>query len=172
MLLAPFIAGVAVFVLSCTSHEPTVVDPLDPPEVDSLVITPQKPTTAVDAPLAFTVADTTVRGHTVNGVVEWTASGGTIDTSGVFVAAAADTFEVHARRAGLDGYSTVVVSASPETPIPPPTPVSLAAIEVTPRALTIPPRGRQQFSAIGRLSNGNAATVRVNWTASGGSITH
>ena len=107
----------------------------------------------------------------MNGVVEWTASGGTIDTSGVFVAAAADTYEVHARRAGLDGSSTVVVSASPETPVPPPTPVSLAAIEVTPRALAIPPRGRQQFSAIGRLSNGNTATVRVNWTASGGSIT-
>ena len=48
---------------------------------------------------------------------------------------------------------------------------TLAAIEVTPRALNIPPRGTQQFSAIGRLSNGNTATVRVNWTASGGSIT-
>ena len=107
----------------------------------------------------------------MNGVVEWTASGGTIDTGGVFVAAAADTYEVHARRAGLDGNSTVVVSASPETPVPPPTPVTLAAIEVTPRALNIPPRGTQQFSAIGRLSNGNTATVRVNWTASGGSIT-
>ena len=169
--LAPSVACVALLVMSCLSQDPAVVDPLDPPEVDSLVITPQDAATAVDAPVAFVVADTTIHGHTVNGVVEWTASGGTIDTSGVFVAAAADTYEVHARRAGLDGHSIVVVSASPETPVPPSPPVTLAAIEVTPGALRVPPRGTQQFSAIGRLSNGNTATVRVNWTASGGSIT-
>ena len=169
-LLAVSIASAAVLIMSCTSQEPTVTDPLDPPEADSLVITPQDAATAVDVPIAFVVADTTARGNTVNGVVEWTASGGAIDSNGVFVAEAADTYRVRARRAGLDGYSTIVVSPVPETPAPPTPPVTLAAIEVTPGVLKIAPGGKQQFSAIGRLSNGNTATVRVNWTASGGSI--
>ena len=101
MLLSPrslsvaSIAIVAILASSCSTQEPSVIDPLDPPLVDTLVVSPREASTSVDVPVTFSVPDTTVLGHPVSGSVMWTANGGRIDTSGVFVADSAGTYEVH-----------------------------------------------------------------------------
>ena len=166
-LLASSIALVSVFSIACSTQEPSVIDPLDPPEADTLIVAPQEASTAVDVPVTFAVPDTTILGNPVSGAVTWTATGGSIDASGVFVADTAGTFEVRAERGGKLGHAKVVVA--PAAP-PPGTPVTLTGIEVTPPALSMAPGASQQFAAVGRLSNGNSVGVRVNWVATGGTI--
>ena len=75
------------------------MDPLDPPEADTLIVSPQEASTAVDVPVTFAVPDSTVLGTPVAGPV-LDGDGRSIDTSGVFVAERAGTFEVRAERAG------------------------------------------------------------------------
>ena len=165
-LLASSIALASVVVAACTLQEPAVVDSLDPPGADTLIVSPQEAATAVDVPVTFSVPDTTALGNPVSGDVAWSATGGSIDTSGVFVADTAGTYEVLARRGGRNGHASVVVSAAP---VPPP--ATLTGIEVSPATLSLAPGAAQQFAAIGRLSDGSTTTVTVSWAATGGSIT-
>ena len=135
----------AAFTVSCTVQEPSVIDPLDPPQADTLVVSPQEASTAVDVPVTFAVPDTTILGNTVSGAVTWTATGGSIDASGVFVADTAGTYEVRAERGGKDGHARSSFRPRPRAP------VTLSGIEVTPPALSMAPGGTQQFAAVGRL---------------------
>jgi hypothetical protein len=165
-----FASSIAAFLLvSCSSQEPTLADPLDPPVADTLVVSPSHQATVVNTPVTFAVADTTMLGHAITGSVTWTASGGSIDTSGVFIADAEGTYEIHAERGGRDGFASVSVSRA-VAPEPPGPPVTLTAIELTPTNISLAPGGTQQFAAIGRLSNGNLVTVLTDWVATGGTI--
>ena len=91
-LLASSFTLVSVCSLACTPQEPSVIDPLDPPEADTLVVSPQEAATAIDVPVTFAVPDSTILGTPVAGPVTWSATGGSIGIGGVFVAESAGTF--------------------------------------------------------------------------------
>ena len=168
-LLASSVAALSAFVLSCSTHESSLVDPLDPPSgtADSLSIIPQEVQTAVGVAVTFAVSDTSILGNGVDGPITWTANGGSIDADGVFTANSVGTYLVYASRGGQEGSAHVDVSSAPLLPPP----VALTGIELTPAVIGLSPGATQQFAVIGRLSNGNTATVRVDWVATGGAIT-
>ena len=106
------------------------------------------------------MSDNTTTAVTVN----WTATGGTINSAGLFTAgSSAGTFRVIAVRQGDTMADTSAVTVT----LPPPT---LTAVEVTPASVSLETGETQQFSALGRMSDGSTSSVSVNWTETGGTI--
>jgi hypothetical protein len=94
----------------------------------------------------------------------WSATGGTITTSGLYLAGSVEgsyRVIVSAPGTGLADTATVTVTAVPV----------LVGIEVSPAQVNLNPGERRTFSAVGRYSNGSTATVNVTWQATGGTIT-
>jgi hypothetical protein len=95
----------------------------------------------------------------------WSAAGGTVNATGLYTAGAvAGNSQVTATATGtaIAGHATVTIA------IPPP---NLVAIEISPDSARLsynpaPPytNGRQQFNAIGRLSDGSTSVVAVTWS--------
>ncbi len=104
-------------------------------------------------------------GSTGTASIAWSATGGTISSSGLYQAGATTgTFRVVAAQQGGTKADTAVVTIT----APPPT---LQAIEVSPGSVSLAPSASQQFSAVGRMSNGTSSSVTVSWSATGGTIT-
>jgi hypothetical protein len=109
-----------------------------------------------------------------NRAVTWTASGGTINSAGLFTApASAGSFTVTAR--ALTSFrrrsnSTAVASDSAlvtvTLPNPPPPVTGTTQVSVTPTAASLQTGGQQQFTAAVSGSSNTAVT----WSASGGTI--
>jgi hypothetical protein len=94
--------------------------------------------------------------------VEWSATGGTIDSTGAFTAAAAGVYTVYVRgrkhRNSIDSTAVYV------------TPPTLIALVITPGNALLPPGGKQAFTASGRLKGGMTVKVAPTWSATGGTI--
>ena len=104
-------------------------------------------------------------GTTTAAQVTWTATGGTIDTSGVYTNGSTGKYRVMATSvsASLADTATVTVSTS--------APASLVAISVSPESATLQTGATQRFAASGKLSDGTTTTPDVTWTVTGGTIT-
>ena len=133
--------------------------PVTPDIADTLLISPQNATARAGQRVTFTVGDWTSRGNPVSGRTEWTASGGTIDSSGVFSATQVGEYTVSARRGGKAGRARITVTAAVVT-----------AIVITPDSGVVAAGGRFTFSATARRSDGTSGAVVADWTATGGSI--
>src|SRR5579872_2546729 len=98
---------------------------------------------------------------TTNTAVTWTATGGSINTSGLFTAGlTAGTFSVTARSVAdttKSGSAQVIIQAAAPT----------VQVTVNPTSITLAPGGTQQFTAAVTGSSNTAVT----WTATGGTIT-
>ena len=95
---------------------------------------------------------------------EFSATGGTVSSSGLFTAGPAPgVFFVVATNAtsGLADTATVAISGAATT---------LEGVVINPSAASLLPGGRQQFSAVGQLSDGTTAPVLVTWSSTGGQI--
>lgn len=111
----------------------------------------------------------TATGHFSNGTtgsipVTWTATGGTVNGSGSYVAGATTgNYRViaTATAAALADTAAVVIQAAP---------VTLTSVEVTPPLDTLTAGGSRTFSATGHYSDGSSGAVTVTWTATGGTI--
>lgn len=108
-----------------------------------------------------------------NPAVTWTASGGTINSTGLYTApSSAGTYAVTAavatsrRKSNSPGVTSnsAVVTVTPPNPTPPP---AVTRVSVSPTAASLQSGGQQQFSA---TVSGTANTA-VIWSASGGAIT-
>lgn len=143
----------------------------------AVTITPAPPTlTSVTvAPLTVTLVPAATQqfaatGHYSDGSTSttlpmtWTAAGGTVNATGLYTAGAEDgNYQVTATATGtIAGHATVTIAT------PPP---NLVAIEISPDSARLlynpsPPytNGRQQFTAVGRLSNGSTSPVAVTWS--------
>jgi hypothetical protein len=73
----------------------------------------------------------------------------------------AGSFQVIATANGFADTSTVTVTAAAPT---------LVAVELTPASASLQTGGSQQFSVVGRLSNGSTQSVSVTYTATGGTV--
>ncbi len=89
--------------------------------ITALVTNPQTTTIGVDQTVQFVAQGVTSRGENVNVSVRWSASGGTITSSGDFRSSAVGTYQVTARTTSgnLSAGATVHVTDGPITNLPP-----------------------------------------------------
>ncbi|HEX2450386.1 MAG TPA: hypothetical protein VHJ69_04570, partial [Gemmatimonadales bacterium] len=94
--------------------------------------------------------------------MRWEATGGTIASDGTFSAHRPGTYRVIGRsRVHRPDTSVVVVVARQPT---------VERIRVTPRTPELVSGSKRMFTAVGRLPDGTHAAIRVNWSATGGTI--
>jgi hypothetical protein len=125
----------------------------------------------------FTAIGRLVNGRSVPIGVNWSATGGTIDAGGTYVAGdTAGSYRVIASNTAGTHADTATVSISappslppPPTPAPPPAPV-LQKITLVPASVTLAPRATKQFAAYGQTTAGDSVAVSVVYTAAGGTM--
>jgi hypothetical protein len=152
-------------------------------KLKSVDVTPGSATLTPGVTQAFAATGQLASGDTVPIGVSWSASGGTIDAGGLYVAGdAVGTFRVIAiKNAGTLADTAIVTIAAPPSPPPPsdstppvpepaPTPV-LAQVTLVPASATLAPSTTKQFSATGSWSDGTTTTLTPAWSATGGAIT-
>lgn len=131
--------------------------------VVSISVSPSSVSLSTGASRNFSVTATRQDGSTFTPSVTWTATGGTISTSGRYTAGNTDgNFLVIATLQGgtLSDTSTVAVSA----------PV-LQAVILSPSNASIVTGGSRQFTVSGQWSDGATIGPSVNYSATGGTIT-
>lgn len=135
-----------------------------PPTLVSIDLTPNSVALQAGATQQFSVIGKRSDGSTGSVNVTFSATGGTISSTGAYTAgSAAGSFSVIAKQVGglLADTSLVIVT------VPPPT---LVSIDLTPNAVSIAAGASQQFSVVGKLSDGTTQAVSVNYVATGGTI--
>jgi hypothetical protein len=102
--------------------------------------------------------------------VNWSATGGSIDAGGTYVAGdMAGTFRVTATNTAGTLADTVTVTIT-APPLPPPPPV-LQSVTLKPGGVTVAPGASKQFTTFGRTSTGDSVAVAVTFKATGGTVT-
>ncbi len=124
----------------------------------------------------FTAAFKTSAGNTYTFRQIWKTTGGSITSTGAYTApTTAGTYFVIVNREGdsmVDTAAVTVAGGGGTTSGTVGTDYKRPGfwIEVLPSTLKLAPLGTQQFTAVGRTVSGNTYSVRVNWRASGGTI--
>jgi hypothetical protein len=152
------------------------------PDLRSISIAPGTTTLTSGLSQTFLVTGYLKNGRPVPVGVNWSATGGTIDAGGNYVAGdSAGTYHVIATdtRLTLSDTATIVINAAaqppapaepPPPPPPPPAPV-LASVTLTPGTATLAPSATRQFTAFGRTTAGDSISIQAAYTATGGTIT-
>jgi hypothetical protein len=145
-------------------------EPLDPagsdPSAESVDILPDSLTVETGQPVKFAAYARRVAGETGAPVaVDWTASGGSITSTGLFTAKSVGTYVIYGRRRH---GGRVPADSSVVTVVPPP--ASLVRVIVTPDTATVAIGATRAFSAVGKLSDSTTAPLGVVWTATGGAV--
>ena len=137
-----------------------------PGTLSAISISPNPQTLATNGTQQFTAVGADFSGANVAVNPTWSvvSGGGTISTTGVFTAAAVPgTFAntVKATSGGMTATATVIVTTGP-----------LASILISPNPQSLVVGGIQQFTAVGKDTNGNAVAVTPTWSvvAGGGTI--
>ena len=130
-----------------------------------VVLVPESATVAPGAHLWFTASARAADGASVPARVTYAATGGSIDTNGVYLAGqASGDFQVIAAAPGgtLADTSRVTVAVGAPT---------LARVSLVPSSVTLADGATTQFAAYGTLSNGDSIALGVSFDATGGTIT-
>lgn len=137
-----------------------------PADIAQLVVTPDNQSLAAGATQQFDAYGRTASGDSVGVTVDFTATGGTITSDGLFTAGpVAGTYQVIAIQTGgtlADTSDVTVTVAGPPT---------LVQIVLVPGAATLLIDATRLFSVYGRMSNGDSVAVGVTYDATGGTIT-
>lgn len=148
--------------VNAAAAAPVTEPPAEQPALAAIEVSPAAVTLDVGGTQEFTAAGTDQHGDPIEtGTVTWESSDtavGTISASGVFTAAGVGTATVTATGAGgVSGTATVTVEEAPE----------LAAIEVSPAAVTLIAGDSQQFTATGTDQFGDPIdTGAIDWQSS------
>jgi len=128
-----------------------------------VVVTPAQATVVTGATQQFVATGVTKAGETASVEVTWTATGGTISSSGVLTAGTATgTYRVIATSLFGAADTSSVTVAAPSAP--------LAAVVLVPGTASVPAGGTVQFEAYGRTSEGDSVPAAVTYSATGGTI--
>jgi len=122
-------------------------------------VTPQNPTITADQTQQFTAIgyDQNNKQMTINPV--WSATGGSIDATGLYTPNKAGVYMVTASQGNVSGSTNITV-----------TPGAPARLEVTPKSATITADETQQFNASATDAKGNPVQVTPVWSTTGGKI--
>ncbi len=134
--------------------------------ISSIVVTPATATVAAAAAHQFTASAKLVDGSTLSTPpVTWSATGGTVSSSGRYTAgSSAGTFRVIARSSnGKADTSTVAVSGASAP--------TVTKVTLTPATASLAAGAKQTFSTQVTYSNGTTQTnPSLTWSATGGSM--
>src|ERR1041385_7462494 len=142
-----------------------VVSPAPPavPTLTQLLLNPSSVTLPAAGTQQFTASGSWSDGSSTPPPVTYTATGGTITTSGLYTAGStAGTYRVIAAQTGGTRADTSVVTISPPT---------LPQLTADPSSASLLPGGTQQFTVSGKWNDGSSTPPQVTWTAAGGTIT-
>lgn len=143
---------------------PITVTATAPPTLSSLTLSPASATLAAGATQSFTVAGTWSSGSTTAPAVTYSATGGSITSSGVYTAGTtAGTFRVVAT-SGSKSDSSVVTITAPAAP-------TLTKLTLSPVSVSLAASAKQTFTVAGTWSNGSTSAPAATFTATGGAIT-
>ncbi len=155
LIRAVTIVGLTVAAAGCTDVEGVEE------ELNGLVVLPRDIALESGVTQQFTAYTVTPAGDAVIASVMWSASGGTIDESGLFVAGNDEgEFSVLARARAANS-----VSASSSVRVQHP----LSELVISPPTAVLEPSEEQRFGAFG-LRGGDSVAVGVTYTSTGGEI--
>ncbi|HKV75128.1 MAG TPA: Ig-like domain-containing protein [Gemmatimonadales bacterium] len=131
--------------------------------VAAVIISPASATLTTGGTRGFTASAAMSDGSSAPVSVTWSATGGSINSSGNYTAGStAGTFRVIAREAAGSHADTATVTVNAPT---------LTTVNVAPGTVSLQAGGTQQFTATGTYSDGSSAALAVTWSATGGTIT-
>lgn len=131
-----------------------------------LILTPASATLATGSTQQFAAYGRTTNGDSVSVSVSFSASGGSIDKSGKYTAGAiGGSYRVIANTGPRADTSDVVLTA-PQGSTP-----TLVQVILRPQSVSLTSGATQQFTAYGRMSNGDSVAVSATYAATGGSVT-
>ena len=130
----------------------------------SLSVSPDKVTLATNASSRFSVLATMSDGSVQAPAVTWSASGGTVDSTGLFTAGAIPGNYVAIARASNGMADTAAVSVTTDALAP-------ILVSLSPTSVTLPEGATKQFSVVGRTSDSTTVAVSPRYTATGGTVT-
>ena len=135
------------------------------PTLVAVDISPVTVSVQTGATQQFSAVGRLSNGNNTAVAATYTATGGTVNAQGLYSAGTATgSFRVIATASSFADTAVVTVTAAPP---PPPT---LVAVEVTPASISLQTGTTQQFSAVGRLSNGGTQAVTATYNATGGTV--
>jgi hypothetical protein len=134
-----------------------------PPILLAVILTPATASVVIAGTRQFSVSGQWSDGSTSAPAVTYTATGGTISSSGLYTAAGtAGNFRVIATQQGGTLADTATVTITPPV---------LLAVSLTPASASVVTGGTRQFNVTGQWSDGSTSAPAVTYTATGGSIT-
>jgi len=140
-----------------------------PPTVTQLVLNPATVSVTAGATQAFQVAAAWSDGSTTVPPLAWTAAGGTMSGLTYTAGTTAGTYTVIVRDAGGTKADTSVVTVT-AAPTPPPGPVTVTQLNITPVNPVVLAGGTLQFAATATMSDGTTTTPTIQWSTTVGTI--
>jgi len=140
--------------------------PPDTPDttVVAVVVTPTAANIATGQVIQFRVYGHNTRNDSLNVAVDWTATGGTVSSTGAYSSTSPGTFKVKAKSRGNSPHTdSATVTVTSATPV-------LTAIHLNPSSTSVQAGGTQQFSVTGDMSDGSTTTPSVTYSATGGTV--
>jgi len=154
--------SLVTFVGACTIADRV---PSGPAGLAQIVVTPNQMILGAGTTQQFAAYGRNDAGDSLGVTVTFSATGGTITADGLFTAGTvAGDFQVIATQSGGSLADTATVTITVAGP-----PV-LAQVVLVPSSVSLLVGGAQQFSAFGRMSNGDSTAVAATFTATGGTI--
>jgi hypothetical protein len=159
-------AGATLFLLSSCGEGQDYLGPDPNPSKNfiSLTISPRDPQIALGDSLRFNVTGWLANGKSEPIQVSWSASGGTINSTGWFRPDGVGDFRVRAFATSKPSLTDSVHVASYNLV------GGIARLEVLPSVVGVPRGATQQFVAHAILNDGSTVTPTVAWSAAGGTI--
>ena len=134
------------------------------PQPTAMTVSPGTATLISSGVQRFVATETMTDGSSWQPNVKWTATGGTIDSTGKYVAASTPG-EYRVVATSSDGLAdTATASVVADTPV-------LAQLVLSPAADTVATGGRQQFTVVAKAGDGSTIAIVPTYTATGGTIT-
>jgi hypothetical protein len=148
------------------------------PLLASIAISPGTTTLTTRLSQTFLATGYLLDGRAVPVGVRWSATGGSIDAGGNYVAGdTAGTYHVIATNTKLTISDTALVTIGAPAPPPPPPPATptpsapeLVRVTLLPASATLAPGTNRQFNASGWTSTGDSVAVNVIFAATGGTV--
>jgi len=125
-----------------------------------IVVSPESVALDAQQTQAFKAQGLTAAGDTVPATVTWSASGGTITAGGMYTADASIN----------DATVTATVSGGQLNALGQVKKRRVVQVIISPKNVTVPAGGTQQFAAYGRRNTGDSVSVAVTYAATGGTV--
>jgi uncharacterized protein YjdB len=164
------LAGTFMVVATCACASPAIADTafvnITAPQLTKLTVSPKTVSLAAGASQQFAVTASWNTGATTVPPVTWSASGGTVSSTGAYVApSAAGTYRVIVAHSGGSVRDTAVVTVNATT-----TTATLTSLTLSPSAVSMQPGATQQFRPTSTWSDNSTAEPNLSYSSTGGSV--